>query len=89
MGKILKDFQAARIRKLNREFGEKFPNWMCEGSEDAEGRPCNIIFNNDTDEYFLASYSGNIIGCPFTTITTREDMLEMARIQGEIRQIAL
>ncbi len=88
MATILNDTQIQKIKKLNKEFAQKFPGWMCEGSEDAEGRPCNAIFNNDTEEFFRASYSGELVGSPYTTITKIPALLEMAKIQGKIRRIA-
>ena len=88
MGRLLTEHQATQIRKLNKEFSKKFPNWMCEGSEDANGEPCNIIFNNDTDESFLASYDGTVIGHPNVTSVDHSEILKMADIQGRIRRIA-
>ena len=88
MGRLLTEHQATQIRKLNKEFSKKFPNWMCEGSEDANGNPCNAIFNNDTDEFFMASYDGKVIGNPNITSVGTAEIIKMADIQGRIRRIA-
>ncbi len=88
MAKMLDGYQNMRIKKRNREFAERFPGWMCEGSEDSCGTPCNIIFNNETEESFLASYAGEVIETEYVKSTPRRDLEEMARIQGEIRRIA-
>ena len=86
MATILNEQQSAQIGRLNREFGKKFPGWMCEGS-DLSGEPCNAIFNNDTDEWFLGSYDGEIIKT-YVNKTPYEKLKEMAEIQGKISRIA-
>ncbi len=87
MARILTDAQSEQIKVLNRKFGRMFPDWMCEGSDYA-GIECNIIFNNDTDEWFKADYNGNILDYAYIKETTSlQDMKDMAEIQGKIRKI--
>lgn len=60
--------------------------WMCEGSEDSNGKPCNAIFNNNTEEFFLADYHGNILYAN-TNTEPIENIKTMAKIQGDIRLV--
>lgn len=87
MGKILSNTAVAKIKKLNKQF-EKFAKkgWMCEG-EEYEGKPCNSIFNNDTEEFIKAGYNGEIL-LTVLSHTPVKDAKEMAQIQGEISRTA-
>ena len=87
MAKILNERQCREITRLNKEF---FPfarkGWMCEGSEYGDIL-CNIIFNNDTDEYFKSDYNGNIL-VDELTVTSTDEAKQMAIIQGRIAKVA-
>lgn len=87
MGKVLSNTAVAKIEKLNKRF-EKFAKngWMCEGGE-YEGKSCNNIFNNNTEEFIKADYDGEIL-LTVLSHTPVKDAKEMARIQGEISRTA-
>lgn len=87
MGKILSNAAVDKIKKLNKQF-EKFAKkgWMCEGGVHGN-KPCNNIFNNDTEEFIKAGYNGEIL-LTVLSHTTVKDAKEMAQIQGEIARIA-
>ena len=76
--------QSKIIKELNYLFRKKYPDWLCEGNENTKGNPCNGIFNNTTNEFFLADFDGNII----SDIEITDDIKDMARIQGLIRKVA-
>ena len=90
MAIILSEEASNAIKKIRKSF-DKYADkgWMCEGGEHQRGDgswlPCNVIFNNDTDEFFRADYNGNILynGLVSTSI---EDAQDMAKIQGKIRE---
>ncbi len=90
MARILTPAECEKVKVIRKQFepyAEK--GWMCEGSEYDSGRRiiiCNCIFNNQTDEYFLADYRGNILSKDLKR-TSIEDAREMARIQGEIMNV--
>ncbi len=87
MGKILSEEQCRKIKELNEKFRpytEK--GWMCEGSEYGEV-VCNCIFNNDTDESFMADYDGNILDSTYVSSTGLNELKTMAKIQGDIRKV--
>ena len=97
MGHMLDKEKSNQIRALVKEF-DKYTDkgWMCEGSEYYDNRtnkykPCNIIFNNNTDECFQAKYDGSLVD-EFEARTiisvTRSEMLDMVKIQGKIMLIA-
>ena len=86
MGIMLSEDQCMRIKQQKKKFisyAEK--GWMCEGS-DAFG-PCNMIFNNETNEVFWADYNGNILDSDCLDDTPVEELRIMARIQGKMRKI--
>lgn len=83
---ILNDAQVTQVRALQRQF-KPFANkgWMCEGSEYGN-TPCNAIFNNTSDEFFLAAYDGTILSSRVTSEPI-ENIRRMADIQGKIRLV--
>lgn len=84
---ILTPIQCEKIRALNRKFmpyAEK--GWCCEGTDDASGNLYNLIYNNDTEEWLKATYSGHIVESEIYK-TPEHEIIEMAKIQGEIRKI--
>lgn len=91
MATILSAAACDRIKSIQRKFS-KYANkgWMCEGGEHQRGDgswlPCNVIFNNDTDEFFRADYDGNILYNGLVS-TPLEEAKNMAKIQGDIRKV--
>ncbi|MCR5669653.1 MAG: hypothetical protein K6G10_01490 [Butyrivibrio sp.] len=86
MAKMLTADQGSRIKALIREFAPYADKgWLCESS-DAYG-PCNVFFNNDTDEMFWSDCDGNILDGDVQTLSPYK-MGAMARIQGMISKIA-
>ena len=87
MANILSNDASDKIKNLNKTF-RKFEDqgWMCEGGE-YEGKPCNNIFNNKTDEFIKADSNGEIL-LTVLSHTPVADAKEMAKIQGEISRIA-
>ena len=88
MASILSDGQIELIKLQNRKF-RKYANagWYCEGSE-CNGIVCNLLYNNDTDEWFYSDYNGNILDSSNVKVTNIEDVKKMATIQGRIRKIS-
>ncbi len=86
MARILSFEQSKMISQLNREFTLKYEGWMCEGSDCPDGTLCNVIYNNDTNEWFKADYDGNILDCDIHTVSMA-DMKDMARLRGKISKI--
>lgn len=88
MGKILSEAAVKKVNHLNKQF-EPFAKkgWMCEGTE-YEGKPCNGIFNNDTDEFIFGSFDGEIL---LTTLshTTVAEAKKMAQLQGAISRTVM
>ena len=84
---ILSDGQVELIKLQRRKF-KKYANagWLCEGSEH-NGIICNVIYNNDADEWFYADYDGNILDSSNVKTTGIEDIKTMAEIQGRISKI--
>lgn len=90
--------QSKIIKELNYLFQKKYPDWLCEGSEDKDGTPCNAIFNNNTDTFFLSDYDGKILewnAVAFGQLLGETDYQkarlmyeDMAKIQGLIRKVA-
>lgn len=88
MASILSDGQVELIKLQNRKFRTYAKSgWYCEGSE-YNGTICNMIYNNDTDEWFYSDYDGNILDSSNVKTTSIEDMKIMADIQGRIRKIS-
>ena len=92
MGKILSKEQSDKIKELNQEFSEKFPGWMCEGSEyfsEAAGTytECNAIFDNH-GRFFKATFFGTVVDSEGMEDVPEENIKEMAIIQGKIRFIS-
>lgn len=91
MATILSEEACGAIKKIRKDF-DKYADkgWMCEGGEHQRGNgswfPCNVIFNNDTDEFFRADYDGNILYNGLVS-TPLEEAKDMAKIQGEIRKV--
>ena len=83
---ILSEAQCSKIRVLRNQFKPYADRgWMCEGGEYGN-TVCNMIFNNDTDEFFKADYNGNILYNALKG-TSLSDAKEMAKIYGKIMTI--
>ena len=98
MAVFLDKQQSKIIGELNYLFRKKYPDWLCEGSEDKDGTPCNAIFNNNTDTFFLSDYDGKILewnAVAFEQLLGETDYQkarlmyeDMAKIQGLIQKVA-
>ena len=86
MAKIISKEDCAKISAFQKAF-KKYADkgWMCEGGEYGNVC-CNNLFNNDTGEFVQADYDGNILKSELFQ-TTQNEILEMAKIQGNIRRI--
>ena len=72
------------LRKKFQPFADK--GWDCEGSDfvkDLKTIPCNILFNNRTDEYAKVTYDGVILDSNLS-VTSVLEITNMAVIQGQI-----
>lgn len=91
MGIILNELQCKQIKAYRKGLAPYYEEgWMCEGGEHQRGDgswiPCNVIFNNKTEEFFRADYYGNILynGLVSTSI---EDAKTMGILEGKISRI--
>lgn len=91
MATILSDIQTNQIKQYRNMLRPYYDRgWMCEGGEHQRGDGswilCNVIFNNETSEFFRADYDGNILynGLVSTPI---KDAEFMAKIEGKMRRI--
>lgn len=83
---ILPSNQCEKIKALNRKFTPYAQKgWYCEGTDDANGNLYNLIFNNDTEEWFKATYSGIVVESEIHG-TPIHEIMQMAKIQGDIRK---
>ena len=86
MGRILTAAQSAKAAALIKELNKVSKGgWLEEGC-DAMNGAVGIFFNNDTDEYFIYDYNGDIIAREYSSITD-EEAKKMAKIGLELSLI--
>ena len=80
MAIILNDEVTAKIKGLRREIRKlNLPGWLCEGYDWSS----NMIFNNDTGQYIIADYNGQILSMSRNLVLTKS-LKKLAELEGEI-----